>query len=68
MKKLPLLILLLALSCSKKNNDSAAKPNIYIEGYENNGSIFTAKYWKNSEEQLLSDGTQDAITTAIYVK
>ncbi len=40
---------------------------MYISGYEDSGSVYVAKYWENGEETVLSDGSDNAEGTDIYV-
>ncbi|HLX54197.1 MAG TPA: hypothetical protein VKR58_09655, partial [Aquella sp.] len=43
--------------------------DIYVAGYEETASPITyAVYWKDSVEVKLTDGTQPAIATSIFVK
>ncbi|MEO8235801.1 MAG: hypothetical protein ABI549_10345, partial [Flavobacterium sp.] len=41
--------------------------DVYVAGYEENGTKKVAKYWKNGVSISLSDGTQDATAKAITV-
>ncbi|KAB7531054.1 hypothetical protein F8C76_06045 [Flagellimonas olearia] len=40
--------------------------DVYVCGFEYNGSFYDAKYWKNGDEIILSDGS-DAVSTDIEV-
>ena len=39
--------------------------NIYVAGFESNGSHYVAKYWKDGIPVILSDGTKDAVITQL---
>jgi hypothetical protein len=62
------------ISCSKDDNSdpdnngsSDNKPHVYICGHESAGTNKIAKYWKDSVEVALTDGTHDANAYAIFV-
>lgn len=67
---LPVIIFILAVTGCKKSQGTAAqasKPDIYVAGYESNGTKGVAKQWKNGVVQSLTDGSQNALTTSVYV-
>jgi hypothetical protein len=41
--------------------------DVYVVGYESNGSRDVAKLWKNGVAQELTDGKNDALATAVSV-
>ncbi len=41
--------------------------DVYVAGWESNGTVQVAKVWKNGAAQALSDGTHGALATAIAV-
>jgi hypothetical protein len=41
--------------------------NVYVAGYEYNGTERVAKYWKNGQAVALTDGTNGAGATSIFV-
>jgi hypothetical protein len=75
---LPLFIMaLIAMEGCKKEKetsdtelelDTPSTKSVYICGYETNGEgNLVAKYWKDGEEVVLSNGTTDAVARAIWV-
>jgi hypothetical protein len=42
--------------------------DVYVVGYESNGTHNIAKYWKNGNEVILSDGSNDAQAQSIYIE
>lgn len=51
-----------ATGIAVENND------VYVSGYESNGILLTAKYWKNGSEVILGDGIRHSYTGGIAVK
>lgn len=45
----------------------ADESDIYIAGFENNGSVNVAKIWKNGVATLLTDGTRNAKALSVFV-
>ncbi len=43
------------------------EPDVYVAGWEWNGTALVAKVWKNGAATALSDGTQGALATAVAV-
>jgi carboxypeptidase family protein len=43
------------------------RADIYVAGYEFNGSVAVAKYWKNGQAISLTDGTENAYASSIAV-
>jgi len=41
--------------------------DVYVAGYEDNGSVSVAKYWKNGHAVSLTDGTKNAHAESIVV-
>ncbi len=41
--------------------------DVYVAGYESNGSVAVAKYWKNGHAISLTDGTENAYANSIAV-
>src|SRR5438552_11495612 len=67
-----LILLVLGLySCQKeiKYTGTVANPrvNIYVAGFEYNGTHTVAKYWKNGNPVRLTDGSKDAEILSIFV-
>lgn len=66
-------IVLLAIisleSCKKdpKKDPSATSKDVYVAGFESNGSKMIAKVWKNGVATSLTDGTEDAVANDIFV-
>lgn len=46
---------------------TVAGSDVYVAGYETNGTYSVAKYWKNGKAVNLSNGNNDAYATAIAV-
>ena len=42
--------------------------NVYVVGYEFNGTKNVAKLWKNGAATDLSDGTKDTSASGVFVK
>lgn len=42
--------------------------NVYVVGYEDNGTVRVAKYWKNGVAVILTDGTKHAKATSIFLQ
>jgi hypothetical protein len=55
------------------SNDASAQSiyvdgaDVYVSGYELDGSNDVAKYWKNGREIALTDGSNGARANSIYV-
>jgi hypothetical protein len=69
-----LFLFLFSFSCSKPHSTSNASgansiASVYISGYgyDSLKDRTTAKYWKDSTEMVLSDGSQDEIANAIFI-
>jgi hypothetical protein len=64
------LCILFLCSC-KKNHDAVVNSNpaidVYVAGYEFNGTYNVAKYWKNGSPVSLTDGSKDAQALSIAV-
>jgi hypothetical protein len=59
-------------SCRKEfppifKDGNHGKPVVLVAGYESNGVHNIAKCWINGQEQILSDGTNDAVANSISV-
>lgn len=71
MKKKYFLILLVFVFCSCQKELSLEVVNtevdVYVAGFEQKGSGYVAKYWKNGNAIELTDGTNDAAATSIFV-
>ena len=70
MKKPCFLILVVLVFCScKKNTDnaSATQVDVYVAGWEFNGTSIVAKYWKNGEANALTNGPDWAWANSIDV-
>lgn len=62
----------LLLSCGGNSSHQVATPppvpaDVYLAGYESNGSVDVAKYWKNGVPVSLTDGTKGAQALSIAV-
>jgi hypothetical protein len=61
----------IALSDSTKNADAYAVyvngNDVYVAGFENNGTKDVAKYWKNGVAIALTNGNTNAIAKSIFV-
>ncbi|MEO7393576.1 MAG: hypothetical protein ABIU11_01460 [Chitinophagaceae bacterium] len=73
-KKYFIVILMMGfVSCKKEFSHEVASPeevDVYVAGYEYNGSGYVAKYWKNSSPVTLGDGDANSITVSgndVYV-
>ena len=42
--------------------------DVYVAGYENNGTKDIAKIWKNGVASSLTNGTQNAAAYSVFVK
>ena len=64
------MIVLAFCSCQKDVSNIVAKTtevDVYVAGYENNGFVPVAKYWKNGQVTELTDGTNEARANSIVV-
>ena len=65
------MVLLFATGCSKDNDDPTPEPDpvydVYVAGYERNGSNDVAMLWKNGKPQTLTDGANHAYAQSVYV-
>jgi hypothetical protein len=52
-------------ACSRQKNDAQA--DVYVVGWESNGTVQVARLWKNGSAYALSDGTKGAIATDVAV-
>ena len=52
-------------ACSKDKPET--EYDVYVAGYEFNGSVDVAKLWKNGEVQDLTNGTSHAYATSVFV-
>ena len=70
---LPFTMVLLFSSCKKSSNSPAPNPtpgnsgSVYAVGYESNGTVTVAKYWKDNVAVNLTDGTRNAQASGIYI-
>jgi hypothetical protein len=55
------------LKIFKDGNFHFGKPVVFVAGYESNGTNNVAKYWIDGQEIKLSDGTNNANATSIFV-
>jgi hypothetical protein len=67
-----LVISIAFISCRKEfppifKDGNHGKPVVLVAGYESNGVHNIAKCWINGQEQILSDGTSDAVANSISV-
>ncbi len=75
MKRIKLLsslaILVIVASCSKKNNAFVSPPvvakDVYVAGFENNGTNNVVKVWKNGIAATLTDGSTGAYANSVFV-
>lgn len=42
--------------------------DVYVAGWENNGTKQVAKIWKNGAETSITDGSNNAYATSVFVK
>ncbi len=66
------ILVLLATSCKKDKQTTddekrEIKTDVYIAGYESNGTRNMAKLWKNGESINITDGTKDASALSVVV-
>jgi hypothetical protein len=59
--------LVIFLSCSK-SSDSVDSVNVYVAGYEYTAFTIVAKYWKNGNAISLTDGSNDAYASSIFIQ
>jgi hypothetical protein len=67
-----LVISIAFISCRKDfppifKDGHSGKPVVLVAGYESNGTNNVAKCWINGQEQILSDGTRDAVANSISI-
>ena len=64
-----LIIVLFFFSCQKEISHEmvSSEVDVYVAGFEESGSGYVAKYWKNGQAVSLTDGTTDAAASSIYV-
>lgn len=68
-----LVISLVTFSCKKPKTTPPPNPpsgnsgDVYTVGYEYNGTVTVAKYWKNKVGVSLTDGTKAAQATGIFI-
>jgi hypothetical protein len=65
-----LLLIVVFTACSKDDNpkpDLEPQTNVYVTGYESNGTTFIAKLWKNGAATNLSDGINNTVALSVYV-
>lgn len=78
--KIPALLCMLVFAACftgcKKDGNTTGNPtpaptpvaaDIYVAGYESDGTVTTAKLWKNGTAYNISDGTRNAGATGVYV-
>jgi hypothetical protein len=51
---------------SAVNSVYVSGADVYVAGYENNGTKNVAKFWKNAVTTALSDGTKDVYALSIF--
>ena len=70
MKKNYFLIIIVLVFCSCQKEISHEVVNtevdVYVAGFEEKGSGYVAKYWKNGQAIELTDGTNDAAASSIF--
>jgi len=55
-------------ACNKDGSSTLASPAVYVVGaHQNTSGIDTALYWKNGSSVALTDESEDAIASGIYV-
>ena len=65
------MIVLAFCSCKKElskegsNANTSTQVDVYVAGYEVNGSVSVAKYWKNGNPVTLGEGYANSITVSI---
>jgi hypothetical protein len=64
-------VLILALGflmgCTGSGDTTLYSSDVYVTGYESNGTVQVAKYWKNGTAIPLTDGTHGALALGIVV-
>lgn len=60
--------MILLIGCTNSGNSTASPKgiDIYLAGYESNGNLSIAKYWKNGTPKLLSDNNTPGVATSIF--
>ena len=68
------ILLIFAISCSKEDEPilpptptAVETTNIYVAGFESNGLVNVANYWKNGVANSLSDGIKSTEVHSIFV-
>lgn len=56
----------LATGCGSHASPSPP-PDVYVAGWESNGTVIVARLWKNGEATSLSDGVRDGVATGVAV-
>jgi hypothetical protein len=56
------------LNTAAANGIAVEGGDVYVVGYESNGTHLVAKCWKNAVPIPLTDGTQDAQATSIFIR
>ncbi|PIE78458.1 MAG: hypothetical protein CSA15_07695, partial [Candidatus Delongbacteria bacterium] len=68
LKTIIIAVCVLFTACGSDDDGSTSPTtNVYVAGYEHNGTRNVAKYWKNGEEIALTDGSQNAYAYDITI-
>ena len=57
----------LGLNDVSVNSVAVSGNDVYMAGFESNGTHYIAKYWKNDKPLNLTDGSKDAIANSIFL-
>lgn len=66
-RSIAVIILITVVAACKKSTDTDEKPDVYIAGFESNGTNNIAKVWKNGTPILLTDGRYNAEANSVFV-